>query len=90
MTHEWYLDEVLQYIKEGKVDFIVFTKNYPEEILEKYELVCEVEHEMCEGMCKHLLFEKKWRNEREFMVKVNFYYRFSLIVTINWTKEMQI
>ena len=52
-------EQQLQHIKEGKVDFIVSTENFPSEIWDTYELVCEAEHEMYEGVRKYYLFAKK-------------------------------
>ena len=52
-------EQQLQHIKEGKVDFIVSTENFPPEIWDTYELVCEAQHEMYEGVRKYYLFARK-------------------------------
>lgn len=52
-------EQQLQYIKEGRIDFIVSSENYPQEIWENYELVCEGENGMYEGVRKYYLFGKK-------------------------------
>lgn len=52
-------EQQLQHIKEGKVDFIVSTENFPLEIWDTYELVREAQHEMYEGVWKYYLFARK-------------------------------
>ena len=52
-------EQQLQYIKEGKIDFIVSTDNYSPEIWDTYELVCEAEYEMYAGVRKYYLFKRK-------------------------------
>ena len=52
-------EQQLEYIREGKIDFIVTAETYPSEILERYEVVCEAEHEMYEGVRKYYLFGKR-------------------------------
>lgn len=52
-------EEQLQYIKDGKVDFIIASGSYSQESLSNYELRMEAEHEMFGGPRMYYLYQKK-------------------------------
>ena len=52
-------EEQTRYIKEGRIQFVLAREEYPEEIWENYDLVCEVEYSILEVPLKYYLFQRK-------------------------------
>ena len=52
-------EEQLRYIKEGEIQFVLARGEYPEQIWDNYELVCEEEYLLWKEPLTYYLFQKK-------------------------------
>ena len=52
-------EEQTRYIEEGLIQFVIAREEYPEEIWDKYELVCETEYVISSSPLKYYLFKRK-------------------------------
>ena len=52
-------EEQTRYIEEGRIQFVLAREEYPEEIWENYDLVCEAEYSILEVPLKYYLFQRK-------------------------------
>lgn len=52
-------EEQIRYIKEGRIQFVIAREEFPEEIWEKYDLVCEDEYDISGNVLRYYLFKQK-------------------------------